>query len=184
MALKYQNLSRANMRNLKSSGSLSEHGIVFKRLSNGDGRFSINVMIDGQRIHRAIGKESEGVTRQHVEDAIEKLRTDARLGRLSLPSKRKTVLGFAEAVEEYLHRLTQTGGKDLHSKSYRFKLNLVPYLKSTPLSKITTSDVDGYKQHRLAQGVKPGTINRELAALSHLFTMAIDWGWIITSLAK
>ncbi len=51
-------------------------------------------MIDGQRIHRVIGKESEGVTRQHVEDAIEKLRTDARVGRLSLPKKTKNCIGF------------------------------------------------------------------------------------------
>jgi len=25
---------------------------------------------------------------------------------------------------------------------------------------------------------KPGTINRELAALSHLFTKAVEWGWL------
>ncbi len=57
-------------------------------------------------------------------------------------------------------------------------MNLVPFLKNVPLSNLTVSDVDRYKQHRLSKGIKAGTINRELAALSHLMTKAIEWGWI------
>jgi integrase len=30
----------------------------------------------------------------------------------------------------------------------------------------------------LDTGKKPGTVNRDLAALSHLFTMAEEWGWV------
>jgi len=50
-------------RNLKLGEKLDEHGITFERLMNGDGRYKINIMVDGQRIHRVVGKESEGVTR-------------------------------------------------------------------------------------------------------------------------
>ena len=31
---------------------------------------------------------------------------------------------------------------------------------------------------RLKEGAAPATVNRELAALSHLFTKAIEWRWI------
>src|SRR5262249_47538620 len=38
--------------------------------------------------------------------------------------------------------------------------------------------VERYKKARLGKGTKTGTINRELAALSHLLTKAIEWQWI------
>jgi hypothetical protein len=46
-------------------------------------------MVDGQRIHRVIGRESDGTTRTQAEDFIEKVRTEARHGRLNLPKGRK-----------------------------------------------------------------------------------------------
>jgi len=78
MALKFIKLTRANIRNLEPEQSLCEHGIIFKRFKNSDGRYEVNVMVDGQRVHRVVGKESEGVTRKQAEDLIEKMKTDAR----------------------------------------------------------------------------------------------------------
>ena len=63
-------------------------------------------MVDGQRIHRVIGMESDGVTREQAENAIEKLRTEAREGRLNLPKGRKIALGFQEATAKYLDKST------------------------------------------------------------------------------
>jgi len=34
------------------------------------------------------------------------------------------------------------------------------------------------------RNAKPGTVNRELAVLSHLFNQAIEWGWIDKRPAK
>ena len=85
MSITFTKLTRSNMRKLPINEALNEHGIVFERLDNGDGRFTINIMVDGQRIHRVVGKESEGVTRKQAEELIAKLRTDARHGRLNLP---------------------------------------------------------------------------------------------------
>lgn len=107
MAIKFAILTRTNARKLQSGQKLHEHGITFERLINGDGRYTINVMVDGQRIHRVIGKESDGVTREQAEKFIEQARTDARQGRLNLPKGRKIVLGFKEAAEKYLERLEQ-----------------------------------------------------------------------------
>nr|MBP7571588.1 site-specific integrase [Acidobacteriota bacterium] len=63
-------------------------------------------------------------------------------------------------------------------KRQRFALHLVPVLGSLPLTKITSFNVDCYKKHRLDEKASPGTVNRELAALSHLFNKAEEWGWI------
>lgn len=178
MTLKFTKLTRTKIRSLQPKQEISEHGITFKRLINGDGRYAVNIMVDGQRIHRVIGKESEGVTRKQAENFVEKSRTDARHGRLNLPKARKIGLSFEEAATKYLNRLPKENGKDIHCKTYRFNLNLIPYFKDIPMIKIDSSSIERYKKHRLNNNIKPGTINRELAALSHLYTKANEWGWI------
>lgn len=194
MAKAFSKLTRPAMRKLASGEEIYEHGITFARQANGDGVFTVNVMVDGQRIHRVIGRESDGTTRTQAEEFIEKARQDAKAGRLNLPKGRKIALGFAEAAEKYLVKLEQEGGKDLKMKRYRLMMHLVPVIGDRPLSKISTFDVERYKKLRLEQDAqhnvtkdgritirgktKPGTINRELAALSHLFTKAIEWGWL------
>lgn len=202
MAVKYSRLTRPEMRKLAAGGKIEEHGIVFTRLANGDGRYAINVMVDGQRIHRAVGKESENVTREQVEDVIAKLRTEAREGRLNLPKGRKVALGFREAAEKYLERLGEEGGKDLKTKRQRLTQHLIPFFGNTPLSKIETSDLNRYKEQRSKELAVPGgeknkpldetklkptsngTINRELAVVSHLFSQAVEWKWIPYKPAK
>lgn len=111
-------------------------------------------------------------------------------------------LGFAKAVETYLERLEQGGGKDISTKRGRFAHHLTPFFRETPLAKISSFDVERYKKQRLSEqstrggdrvstpttegaraggrvgSVAPGTVNLELAALSHLLTKAVEWGWI------
>jgi hypothetical protein len=113
MARDFKKLNRPSMRKLLPECKITEHGITFERLANGDGVFSVNVMTDGQRIHRVIGRESEGVTRTQAAEFIEKVRTEARQGRLSLPPSRKTYFTFIEAAKNYLNRLEETNGKNL-----------------------------------------------------------------------
>ena len=178
MALKFSKLKRLKMRKLAPGRALSEHGITFERLSNGDGRFSVNIMVDGVRVHRALGMESSGVTRKQAEDFIERARTDARQGRLNLPKGRKLTLTFSEAAQRYTDRLAETGGKDLGMKRYRLRAHLCPFFTDKPVSRVTTFDVDRYKKKRLEAGAAPGSVNRELATLSHLFTKAVEWKWL------
>jgi integrase len=194
MAKTYIKLNRPAMRKLASGDKINEHGITFERQANGDGVFTVNVMVDGQRIHRVIGRESDGTTRTQAEEFIEKARQDAKTGRLNLPTGRKIALGFSDAADKYQLKLAQEGGKDLKMKRYRLEMHLKPFFGNTPLSKICTFDVERYKKQRqeedaqhnvLKDGTpiykgktKPGTINRELAALSHLFTKAVQWGWL------
>jgi len=178
MSLKFIKLTRPNIRKLKKNQKIAEHGTTFERFSNGDGRYTVNIMVDGQRVHRVIGRESEGVTRQQAEDFIEQIKTDARKGRLNLPKGRKTILNFREAAKNYLKKLEEEGGKDLTAKEWRLRKHLIPFFKNKPLTGIHTFDVERYKKSRLEQKTSPGTINRELAALSHLFNQALEWRWM------
>src|ERR1700686_2287533 len=127
MARDFKKLNRPSIRKLPPGSKITEHGITFERTANGDGAFSVNVMADGYRIHRVIGRESEGVTRTQAEQFIEKIRSEAREGRLSLPSGRKTHFSFAEAAKKYVDRLEETNGRNLVAKRRHLGRYLQPF---------------------------------------------------------
>ena len=178
MALSFRKLTRPTVRRLKYGERINEHGIVAERLSSGDVRYSVNIMVDGRRIHRAIGKESEGVTREQAERTIESFRTKAREDRLDLPKGRKTHRTFKEAAEDYLKRLEEAGGKDLENKCRHLNVYLVPFFGKYRIDKITNFNVQQYVSQRLGDGAKQATINRELSTLSHLMNRMVEWKWI------
>lgn len=199
MARSFLKLTRSEMRKLPKNERIMEHGITFERLANGDGLFTVNIMVDRRRIHRTIGRESEGVTRSTAEDFIAKSRQEAREGRLNLPKRRKVALTFAAAAPAYIERLRQEGGKNIERKQQQIAQALIPFFAEKPLSQITTFDIERYKKQRAADPVRsrkklalgerhptirPSTINRELATLSHLLNMAAEWGWTERTSAK
>ena len=202
MAKAFTKLTRPAMRKLKPGDTMNEHGITFERLANNDGVFTVNVMVDGLRIHRVIGRESDGTTRTQAEDFIEKVRRDARDDRLALPKGRKIALSFKEAGGKYLKKQEEEGGKDLNAKRRRLNQHLIPFFGDMPISKITSFEIERYKKQRSQEKAisggekqKPkdetklkltskGTVNRELAVLSHLFNKAVEWGWMPARPAK
>jgi len=178
MALRFSRLDRTAIRQMKPGDQITEHGITAERLSDGDVRFSVNVMVDGQRIHRVIGTESAGVGRTQCEEFIEQAKSDARAGRLSLPKGRKLALTMSAASDDYIKRLEEGTGKNVKIKRRHLEQHLKPFFGSSRLDQITTFTVDRYKKRRLDGGAKNATVNRELATLSHLFSMALRWKWI------
>jgi integrase len=180
----FHKLTRPNLRKLTAGQKLTEHGIAFERLANGDGLYTVNIMVDRVRIHRVIGRESDGTTRTQCETFIEVTRTAAREERLALPSGRKVALTFPEAAREYLAKLEEIGGKGIERKKCQLELHLKPFFRQKALSKITSFDLERYKKQRVDQGASCATVNRELAVLSHLFNMAIEWKWLSHRPAK
>ena len=119
MAKAFVKLDRLSIRKLQPGQSLTENGISFQRMDNGDGVYEVNVMVDGVRIHRVVGRESEGVTRTQAENFIEKVRTEAREDRLTLPKGRKVALSFKDAARKYLVKLEESGGKNIRTRPCR-----------------------------------------------------------------
>lgn len=178
MSLRFSRLTRPNIRRLRHGEKITEHGIIVERMPNGDLRYTVAIMVDGQRIHRVMGLDSEGVTRTQAEEFIAKARSDAKEERLNLPKGRKTALAFERAAPDYLDRLEDTGGRNLTAKRRQIRLYLSPFFGSQRLNAITSFTVDRYKKRRIAAGASNGTINLELATLSHLFNKATEWGWL------
>lgn len=180
----FQKLTRPNTKKLTAGQEIIENGITFRRMANGDGVYSVNIMVDRIRIHRVIGRESEGTTRTQCEAFIEKTRTAAREDRLALPKGRKVALTFSDAADQYIGKLKESGGKGVDRKKRQLDIHLKPFFRQTALSRVNTFDIDRYKKKRTGDGVSRATCNRELAVLSHLLSMAVDWGWISHRPAK
>jgi integrase len=177
-------LTRPKIRVLAIGKKITEHGITAERLKDGDVRYTVNLMVDGERNHRVVGRESDGVTRSQAEKLVEKIRTEAREGRLFLPKGRKTHLTFETAADDYLKRLEETGGKNLKVKRRHLDHQLSPFFGNQRLNAITTFTVERFKKRRKEAGAAVGTINRELTTLSHLFSKAAEWKWIAAKPCK
>lgn len=168
----FAKLTRPRLRALAPGQSVSEHGITYTRMPNGDGRWSVNVMINRVRNHQVVGNESEGFTRTQAEELVARLKA----------SKRERVHGIRkakpatvrEAGRAYLAHLEATGGKDVAKKRQRLDLHLLPALGGLQLSALTQTDLRRYATARQAAGAAPATVNRELAVVSHLLTLAAD----------
>lgn len=182
MAIKFRILTSEAIRSLEPKNRLTEHGITIDRLGNDDLRYSINIMVDGQRIHRVIGKQSEGITREQAERAIETFRTRAREGRLDLPQGRKTRWRFADAGNEYLTRIKNHPkfGRNRERKKYHMRNRLIPFFKDQPLCTLNDRSIADFVQVRQRQEAASATINRELATLRHFLNRCVDWGLVKT----
>jgi hypothetical protein len=139
MSVRFSALDRRAIRRLQPGEKANERGITAERLAAGDVRYSVNIMVDGKRIHRVVGLQSDGVTRTQCEEFIAAKRTEARAGRLQLPKGRKLALTFAAAADRYTRRLEEGGGKNLPIKrrqqrriSAHCGWTRSPHLRSTP----------------------------------------------------
>lgn len=166
--MKFSKLNKNAVKLLGANQRIIEHGIEVQRTGDGDLIWRIAIMVDGQRIHRVIGRGSEGVTREQAERAIEIFRTKAREGRLDLPTGRKNHRSFAEAASDYLARMEENGGKNMKAKRQHIDKLLIPYFGKHRADRISALHVQEYVRDRLSTGLKQATVNRELATLSHL----------------
>ena len=178
MSLRFIRLTRPNIRRLKPGETITEHGITAERLPSGDVRYSVNIMVDGQRIHRVIGKESERVTRTQAEEFIAKVRSDAKHDRLSLPKGRKLNFTFEKAAYLYLTRLKEADGKDLVNNEQHLRSHLTPYFGQMRLDKISTFTLQKFQKHCRDKELSESTINRVLATYRRMGRRLAEWGAI------
>ena len=66
MPYTFKKFSRTTLRKLAPGEKVTEHGIAFERLANGDGLFTVNIMVDGERIYtlEKLFNVREGISRK------------------------------------------------------------------------------------------------------------------------
>jgi integrase len=83
---------------------------------------------------------------------------------------------FDELMERYL---TEHAAKKSEPRHYRgYFNNLKAFFGGRTLAEITPKLIADYKAQRYAAGLKPASINRELASLKKAFNLAVrEWEW-------
>ena len=89
---------------------------------------------------------------------------------------------FANALEMYAEQVTSKK-RSSDSELSRIKVLLRHPLALRSIASIRGADMAGYRDERLAEGLAPATVRRELALISHVFTIARK-EWRIESLSN
>lgn len=174
MALRFSKLTRPAIRALKPSEKITEHGITAKREVAGDIVYTVNVMVQGRRVHRVVGRESDGTTRTQAEDYISQVRTDAKHGRLSLPKGRSIPLTVKAACDLYIKAMKATGGKNMTSKEAHADNHIKPYFKGMELARVAPFTMRKFRKALLDKELAGATANRVGATWNHMARWLYD----------
>jgi len=152
-------------------------GIYPRKGKNGDITYYIRYQYDGKDIKERVGRKSRGFTKEMAKDALKARLGEIAQGRFNLEKTRKPV-PFSRLVERY--REYGAGTKRAWAEEkYRLE-TFADLFGETPLSQITTWQIEKWKGERRKK-VKPGTVNRELTVIKHMFRKAIEWGMTTTN---
>lgn len=88
-------------------------------------------------------------------------------------------LRFEEAAADLVNDYKMNGHRSLDEVAGRIRNHLVPVFHKRRLSTMTTSHARAYITNRLEEGAANATINRELAALRRMFTLAVQAGKLL-----
>jgi integrase len=125
----------------------------------------------GQQVRRSTGTAD----RRLAEAILGKVRAQIVEGRFfeTLEEKTRT---FDELMERYL---TEHAAKKSEPRHYHgYAKSLTGFFGSRTLAEITPKLIAEYKVLRYAAGLKPASINRELASLKKAFNLAVrEWEW-------
>lgn len=125
----------------------------------------------GRQVRRSTGTAD----RRLAEAILGKVRAQIIEGRFfeTLEEKTRT---FDELMERYL---TEHAAKKSEPRHYQgYAKNLTAFFGGRTLAEITPKLIAEYKALRYTAGLKPASINRELASLKKAFNLAVrEWEW-------
>lgn len=131
----------------------------------------MSFMYQGRQVRRSTGTAD----RRLAESILGKVRGQIVEGRFfeTLEEQTRT---FDELMERYL---TEHAAKKSQPRHYHgYAKSLTAFFGGRTLVEITPKLIVEYKNRRYAAGLKPASINRELASLKKAFNLAVrEWEW-------
>jgi len=141
---------------------------VFKKGDN----WYIDYYVKGHRKRKKIGP-SRKLALQVLKDVQIKIAKGEYLG---IYEDKK--IHFDKYGQQYLDYSKANKAWSTYKRRDRVNIDhLTSFFKNKYLYEITPQMIEKYKAMRLEK-VAPATVNRELACLKHMFTKAIEWGYV------
>jgi integrase len=84
---------------------------------------------------------------------------------------------LAEFSTDFMEKYARVENKpsEVRSKTTVFNKHLIPFFGEMKLSEISRRDIDAFKAAKVAQGLKPKTINNMLTILRRCLYIAVEW---------
>ena len=134
-------------------------------------------------------RERVGPWRKLAIEALAKRRVEVAENKFLDKREEPPKIRFKDFAKEYA-KWVETNNKSPHRKLRMLK-GLIPYFGDKYLHEITTWFIEKYRHERRTENhkspdkpIKPATLNREIALLKHMFTKAIEWGFLKENPAK
>lgn len=106
-------------------------------------------------------------------------KADAARGEIRRTKRSGGLIPFEKFADEYMENWSKVEKRDTtHYREITVTKNLKAYFGKKLINEIVRRDVERYVSKRRREGVKPATVNREMALLKHMFRKAIDWEYI------
>jgi len=123
---------------------------------------------NGKVRRKAVGKVGT-ITKTVAREILTKTERQIKLGQYDmLETEIPTISDFSDEYINYVRDIKRN--RSWESVTYQIK-KLREFFGDKKLSQISPKDIDDYKLSRLST-LKPASVNRELACLSHLFNLA------------
>jgi len=131
----------------------------------------MSFMYQGQQVRRSTGTADKRL----AEAILGQVKVQIVEGRFFDKSKEQERT-LTELLDRYLNE--HAARRANHRRELTSVKNLNTFFGNPTLDQITPKRIVAYKNHRYTDGVKPATINRELASLKKAFNLARrEWEW-------
>jgi len=137
----------------------------------------IDYYVKGRRKRKKIGP-SKKLALQVLKDVQVKIVKKEYLGIYE-----DNKIAFGKYSKQYLEYSKANKAKLSHKRDTVSTAHLTSYFKDKYIYEITPQMIEKYKIARLEK-VGPAAVNRELACLKHMYTKAIEWGYVKENPAK
>ncbi|NHJ32262.1 MAG: tyrosine-type recombinase/integrase [Asgard group archaeon] len=135
-------------------------------------RWYVDYAASGKRIREVVkNAQSRAEAVLYLQEKVSDV-----FNRVHNPNKNKSMI-FAELAERYLNDYAKLMKKSYKSDMYIVRAHLEPFFGTMKLKQVSCLHLEKYRAERLKTGIKKSTINRELAILSRIFSLGIDWGF-------
>lgn len=146
--------------------------VYVRRTKHGKERWYVDFLFNGKR-NREVVKHAQDRSDAvlHLQEKVSECFNGNHRG-----IEKKKPVKFTELAGRYLQDYSKVMKKSFKSDHYTVNAHLIPFFGDLEVNQISCLHLEKYRAERLTAGVKKSTTNRELAILSRVFSLGIDWG--------
>lgn len=128
--------------------------------------------LDGRKFWKKIGK----IERKEAKKILKHLELEFEKDRLNLTEIKQ--ITFFDYIEKYLEYCLANKAPGSYHRELKVMKPIKAFFGNIPLITIDAQMIEAYKAKRVKDGLKPRSINKELAILRFMLNKAVEWKYL------